>query len=118
VQATSKILAHLNSLLKPYTVSLPSLSPLHASLESYKPLFDFLRRHSARQAHEFQKNYLNTMRWYFETSFRRYVRSLEGVRARSLNEWEGIASVGTGGSEASLGELSSIELFRREIGES
>lgn len=32
------------------------------------------------------------------------MRSLEGVRARAVVEWEGIASVGSGGSEASLGE--------------
>lgn len=80
-QASSKILSHLVSLLKPYTLSLSSpLSNLHAHLSAYKPLFDFLRRHAARQAHEFQKAYAQTARWYLETGFRRYVRALEKVR--------------------------------------
>ncbi|TNY20627.1 Sac2 family-domain-containing protein [Rhodotorula diobovata] len=81
VAASSKILTHLVSLLKPYTLSLSSpLSTLHASLTRLKPLFDFLRRHAARQAHEFQKAYAQTARWYLETGFRRYVRALEKIR--------------------------------------
>ncbi|BGP04589.1 Vacuolar protein sorting-associated protein 52 [Rhodotorula toruloides] len=81
VAASSKILAHLVSLLKPYTTSVqPSLPSLHTTLLRLKPLFDFLRRHAARQAHEFQKAYVQTTRWFYETGFRRYVRALEGVR--------------------------------------
>ncbi|BGP28658.1 Vacuolar protein sorting-associated protein 52 [Rhodotorula toruloides] len=81
VAASSKILAHLVSLLKPYTTSVqPALPSLHTSLLRIKPLFDFLRRHAARQAHEFQKAYVQTTRWFYETGFRRYVRALEGVR--------------------------------------
>ncbi|GAA5833953.1 hypothetical protein JCM9279_004171 [Rhodotorula babjevae] len=81
VAASSKILSHLVSLLKPYTLSLSTpLSTLHAHLTAYKPLFDFLRRHAARQAHEFQKAYAQTARWYLETGFRRYIRALEKVR--------------------------------------
>ncbi|GAA5932560.1 hypothetical protein JCM3775_005959 [Rhodotorula graminis] len=81
VAASSKILSHLVSLLKPYTLSLSSpLSTLHAHLASLKPLFDFLRRHAARQAHEFQKAYAQTARWYLETGFRRYIRALEKIR--------------------------------------
>ncbi|GAA5870235.1 hypothetical protein JCM16303_001936 [Sporobolomyces ruberrimus] len=108
VAATTKISTHLNSLLKPYTASLPSLTSLHSSLFSYKPLFDFLRRHSARQAHEFQKNYTNTIRWYYETGFRRYVRSLEGLRTRTGGEngfrWEELVS-SLNDSQASLALL-------------
>ncbi|GAA6058538.1 hypothetical protein JCM10212_006977 [Sporobolomyces blumeae] len=111
VTATSKIVAHLTSLLRPYTSSLSSLAPLHASLSTYKPLFDFVRRHSARQAHDVQKNYVATTRWYYETAFRRYVRTLEGLRVKSgqVNggagpKWDGIATVATG-SEASLALL-------------
>ncbi|GAA5823300.1 hypothetical protein JCM3770_002190 [Rhodotorula araucariae] len=81
VAASFKILNHLVSLLKPYTVSIsPSLASLHATLLSLKPLFDFLRRHAARQAHEFQKAYAQTARWYLETAFRRYIRALEKIR--------------------------------------
>ncbi|GAA5993730.1 hypothetical protein JCM5350_004808 [Sporobolomyces pararoseus] len=108
--ATTKISNHLNSLVRPYTTSLSSLSPLHSSLLTYKALFDFLRRHSARQAHEFQKNYTNTVRWYHETAFRRYVRSLEGLRTRTSTvggngfKWEELVSTGNEG-QASLALL-------------
>ncbi|CEQ42130.1 SPOSA6832_03907, partial [Sporobolomyces salmonicolor] len=107
--ASSKILAHLTSLLKPFTTSLsPSLSALQTrSLLPLKPLFDFLRRHAARQAHEFQKAYVATVRWYYETGFRRYVRGLEGIRARTMvKEAEPIGSV-TASAEAALALLGS-----------
>ncbi|GJN91546.1 hypothetical protein Rhopal_004569-T1 [Rhodotorula paludigena] len=95
VAASSKILAHLVALLKPYTVSVsPSLPALHAHLSALKPLFDFLRRHAARQAHEFQKAYAQTARWYYETGFRRYVRALEKIRtSRAAQPVEPIGSV-------------------------
>ncbi|PLW16437.1 hypothetical protein PCANC_18965 [Puccinia coronata f. sp. avenae] len=51
-------------------------------LLKYRSLFAFLQRHSARIAHEVQKAYVGTARWYFETSFRRYVRALEKIKAR------------------------------------
>ncbi|GAA5922647.1 Vps52p [Sporobolomyces koalae] len=107
VAATSKILSHLNHLLKPYTTSLPSLATLHAELSAYKPLFDFLRRHAARQAHEFQKNYTTTLRWYFETAFRRYVRGLEALRTRSGPtgvKWDALVDA-SNDSQASLALL-------------
>ncbi|GAA5842052.1 hypothetical protein JCM3766R1_005734 [Sporobolomyces carnicolor] len=108
--ATTKISDHLNSLLRPYTTSLSPLAPLHKALVNYKPLFDFLRRHSARQAHEFQKNYTSTIRWYHETAFRRYVRSLEGLRTRTSGaagtgfKWDELVSTGNE-SQASLALL-------------
>jgi len=44
------------------------------------------------------------------------VRSLEGCRARGVIEWEGITSVGSGGSEASLGEFTFLKKAReREL---
>jgi hypothetical protein len=107
-QAAAKILPHLVSLLKPYTVSItPSLPSLHTRLLALKPLFDFLRRHAARQAHEFQKAYVQTVRWYLETAFRRYVRALEKIRTSSTPQQQqssepiGIVNAGV---DASLGE--------------
>ncbi|GAA6036657.1 hypothetical protein JCM8097_001278 [Rhodosporidiobolus ruineniae] len=104
VAASSKILSHLISLLRPYTLSLtPSLPALHASLLSLKPLFDFLRRHAARQAHEFQKAYQATVRWYYETGFRRYVRGLEKIRTRAPGTApELIGSTSGGGDSLAL----------------
>ncbi|PLW07704.1 hypothetical protein PCASD_01743 [Puccinia coronata f. sp. avenae] len=60
-------------------------------LLKYRSLFAFLQRHSARIAHEVQKAYVGTARWYFETSFRRYVRALEKIKARG---WAKVGLVG------------------------
>ena len=75
-----------------------------------KPLFDFLRRHSARQAHEFQKAYVSTIRWPYETAFRRYVRGLEKLRLRGIEKHEPIGVVSLGTEEA-LGELRTMGEF-------
>ncbi|KWU46667.1 Vps52-domain-containing protein [Rhodotorula sp. JG-1b] len=109
VTAAAKILPHLVSLLKPYTVSItPSLPSLHTRLLALKPLFDFLRRHAARQAHEFQKAYVQTVRWYLETAFRRYVRALEKIRTSSTSQQQQSSEpIGTvnAGVDASLALL-------------
>lgn len=96
-------------LLKPYTtsVALP-LDALQDALLPLKPLFDFLRRHSARQAHDFQKGYSQTIRWYYETAFRRYVRSLESVRVKSVTKSELIGAVAA--NDGSLGNSYSPRL--------
>lgn len=107
-QASQKILNYLLAALKPYSLSVTaSLIFLQSTiLLPVKPLFDFLRRHSARQAHEFQKAYTSTIRWFYETGFRRYVRALETIRLRSVERLEDLGVV-TSGSEASLGTLPS-----------
>ncbi|GEM06179.1 vacuolar sorting protein, Vps52/Sac2 family protein [Rhodotorula toruloides] len=107
VAASNKILAYLVPLLKPYTTSVqPSLPSLHSTLLRLKPLFDFLRRYAARQAHEFQKAYVQTTRWFYETGFRRYVRALEGVRtskaAVAVVTSEPIGSVSSGADALAL----------------
>ncbi|KAL8281183.1 hypothetical protein RQP46_006541 [Phenoliferia psychrophenolica] len=90
--AAQKILAYFISLLKPFSTAITSsLEDLQSTvLLPSKPLFDFLRRHAARQAHEFQKAYVSTVRWYYETGFRRYVRGLEKMRLRALERSEPI----------------------------
>lgn len=104
-QATQKILDHFIKLLQPFTLSIntPLTSLQSDQLVPLKPLFDFLRRHSARQAHEFQKAYVSTVRWYYETGFRRYVRGLEKLRLRGIDKAEPIGVVSLGTDEA-LGE--------------
>ncbi|TKA55335.1 hypothetical protein B0A53_02259 [Rhodotorula sp. CCFEE 5036] len=116
VTAAAKILPHLVSLLKPYTVSItPSLPSLHTRLLALKPLFDFLRRHAARQAHEFQKAYVQTVRWYLETAFRRYVRALEKIRTSSTPQQQqssepiGIVNAGVDASLALLQQRRSAQ---------
>ncbi|GAA6023605.1 hypothetical protein JCM11491_006052 [Sporobolomyces phaffii] len=118
VAATTKILAHLNSLLRPFTTVISTQHPiaeLHRTLVEFKPLFDFLRRHSARQAHDFEKNYTSTTRWYYETGFRRYVRTLEGIRVAAVSaasttttsrfRWDELVSSRDEANQASLALL-------------
>ncbi|GAA5865424.1 hypothetical protein JCM8547_001240 [Rhodosporidiobolus lusitaniae] len=116
VAASSKILTHLTALLRPYTLSISlSLPTLHASLLSLKPLFDFLRRHAARQAHDVQKAYSATVRWYYETAFRRYVRALEKVRSRAAEGGKApelIGSATSGGADS----LALLNQRRRSAG--
>lgn len=49
-------------------------------LMKYRPFFYFLQRHAGKTAHEVQKVYINTSRWYYETGFRRYVRALDNAK--------------------------------------
>ncbi|KAM0754633.1 hypothetical protein T439DRAFT_321664 [Meredithblackwellia eburnea MCA 4105] len=107
LHASLKILTYFISLLRPFSLSISgSLYQLQTShLLPLKPLFDFLRRHAARQAHEFQKAYVSTVRWYYETGFRRYVRALEKLRLKAVEKVELIGEVNLG-SKASLALLS------------
>lgn len=77
------------------TMFVEALTPLRTSiahdlyalqqsvLRPRRPLYVFLQRLAPRQAHEVQKFYVSTAKWYFETGFRRYVRALERIRVRS-----------------------------------
>ncbi|KAI9629797.1 hypothetical protein KEM48_012623 [Puccinia striiformis f. sp. tritici PST-130] len=79
-----KIRSFFISAFAPFRVSITTNLQITQSsfLLKYRPLFAFLQRHSARIANEVQKAYVGTARWYFETSFRRYVRALEKIKAR------------------------------------
>ncbi|KAK4704423.1 vacuolar protein sorting-associated protein 52, partial [Phenoliferia sp. Uapishka_3] len=109
ISAAQKILAYFLSLLKPFTTAVTdSLGELQNEvLLPSKPLFDFLRRHAARQAHEFQKSYVSTIRWYYETGFRRYIRALEKMRIRGMEKNEPIG-------EVTLGSKNSLALLARK----
>jgi hypothetical protein len=50
-------------------------------LLKYRPLFGFLQRNAADVANEIQRAYAGAARTYFETGFRRYIRSLNSARA-------------------------------------
>ena len=49
-------------------------------LLKYRPLYAFLQRHAANVASEVQRAYVGAARTYFETGFRRYIRSLGWVK--------------------------------------
>ncbi|GAA5972391.1 hypothetical protein JCM11641_002437 [Rhodosporidiobolus odoratus] len=101
VAASAKILNYLIHLLRPYTLSVsPSLPSLHATLLRLKPLCTFLLRHAARQAHEFQKAYTATIRWFYETGFRRYVRALEKIRTRVPGKEPELIGSAAGGTDS------------------
>lgn len=91
----------------PYRTSItPNFAIFHISiLNKYRSFFAFLQRHSARAAHEVQKAYISTAQWYYETGFRRYVRALERIRARSVVRTELVGSVAS---------ESSLSLFSRQ----
>ncbi|KAG0141330.1 hypothetical protein CROQUDRAFT_664004 [Cronartium quercuum f. sp. fusiforme G11] len=82
--AADKIRGFFLNALKPFRVSIsPNLQITQASIFlKHRTLFGFLQRHAARIAHEVQKAYVGTVRWYLETGLRRYVRALEKVRVR------------------------------------
>ena len=66
----------------------------------YRPLFIFLQRHAANVANEVQRAYVGAVRTYFETGFRRYLRSLGWVKVmlilRSTTSCVRLNSVGAG----------------------
>ncbi|KAH8929151.1 Vps52/Sac2 [Atractiella rhizophila] len=100
LKASDSLRTFLISLLAPLRVSTSVNVQIHQAsiLLKYRSFFAFLQRHSARIAHEVQKAYIGTVRWYFETSFRRYVRGLEKVRVRSMEKRELITgSIGESG---------------------
>jgi hypothetical protein len=86
IRVTGALRSFLINLFTPYRTSItPNLTVLQTSiLVKYRSFFAFLQRHSARAAHEVQKAYISTVQWYYETGFRRYVRALERIRARSV----------------------------------
>ena len=49
-------------------------------LLKYSSLYSFLRRHAPAVANELQRSYVGAARVYYETGFRRYVRSLGVIK--------------------------------------
>ncbi|KAM6495996.1 vacuolar sorting protein [Amanita muscaria] len=61
-------------------------------LLKYSPLFAFLQRQAPDVAQEVQRSYVGSARVYYETGFRRYVRSLGYIKARRNERFEPITS--------------------------
>lgn len=51
----------------------------------YRPLFSFLQRQAGPVAKEIQSSYIAAARAYYETGFRRYIRSLGWLRVCVLS---------------------------------
>ncbi|KAJ2986509.1 hypothetical protein NUW54_g9742 [Trametes sanguinea] len=52
----------------------------------------FLQRHAPNVAHEIQRTYAATVRTYYETGFRRYLRGLSWIKARTVEKSDTIVS--------------------------
>lgn len=90
VQAATKLRVHFLAMLAPIRTSITTnLSVLQSSLfTKYRPLFAFLQRQAPPVASEVQRAYVGAVRTYFETGFRRYIRSLGWIKVwRPLALW-------------------------------
>lgn len=83
--AVVSIRAFLLALIRPLraTVETNIQSVQFDSLLKYTTLFTFLSRHAPRAAEEVQRAYVVSARAYYETTFRRYTRSLATIKART-----------------------------------
>ncbi|KAH9822627.1 Sac2 family-domain-containing protein [Melampsora americana] len=91
--ASFKIRSFFLNALKPFRTSVSTnLQITQASVFlKHRSLFGFLQRHATRTAHEVQKAYIGTVKWYLETGMRRYVRALEKIRIRG---WIKLGTIG------------------------
>ncbi|KAI0268372.1 vacuolar sorting protein [Gloeopeniophorella convolvens] len=94
IVAATKLRAFFLALLQPIRTSMTT--NMHVVQTTvflkYRPLYAFLLRHAANVATEVQKAYVATARTYYETGFRRYMRSLGWVKARSTEKDTGLVS--------------------------
>ena len=84
-QAATKLRTHFLSLLTPIRTSVTTnLAVLQGALFlRHRALYAFLQRRAPGVAAEVQRAYVGAARTYFETGFRRYVRSLGYIKVRS-----------------------------------
>jgi hypothetical protein len=85
-QAATKLRVFFLSLFQPIRTSVTTnMQVLQTSvLTKYQPLFAFLQRQAPSVAQEVQRSYISAARMYYETGFRRYVRSLDWVKVSLL----------------------------------
>ena len=82
LQTATKLRAFFLALLQPIRTSMTTnMHVLQTTVFlKYRPLYAFLLRHAANVATEVQKAYVATARTYYETGFRRYMRSLGWIK--------------------------------------
>ena len=81
-QAATKLRTFFLALLQPIRTSMTTnMQVLQTSIFlKYRPLFTFLQRHASTVANEVQRAYVGAARTYYETGFRRYIRTLGYVK--------------------------------------
>ncbi|KAG8218632.1 vacuolar sorting protein [Butyriboletus roseoflavus] len=84
-------LALLNAIKNSVTTNMQVLQS--AGFLKYRALFGFLKRQAEPVAKEIQESYTAAARTYYETAFRRYIRSLGWLRARVTERFESIATM-------------------------
>lgn len=109
--AASKIRSHLVSPFNLLRTSVTTnLQVLQTSvlLAHHQPLYAFLARQMPRVAIDVQRAYVAAARLYFETGFRRYVRSLGQIRKRGYKDAVGSGSGTIADAPASSGGIASL----------
>ncbi|KAI0939262.1 hypothetical protein AcV5_000731 [Taiwanofungus camphoratus] len=94
IVAATKLRAFFLALLQPIRTSMTTnMQVVQTSVFlKYRPLFMFLQHHAPTVANEVQRAYVGAARTYFETGFRRYIRSLGWLKARTVEKAETIVS--------------------------
>ncbi|EEB90381.1 hypothetical protein MPER_11420, partial [Moniliophthora perniciosa FA553] len=94
IVASTKLRAFFLALLQPIRNSVTTnMQVLQTSIFlKYRTLFAFLSRQAPPVANEVQRAYLGAARTYYETGFRRYIRSLGWIKTRNTDKFEPIVN--------------------------
>ncbi|KAG2369588.1 vacuolar sorting protein [Suillus spraguei] len=94
IVAATKLRTFFLALLQPIRTSVTTnMQVMQTSVfVKYRALYAFLQRQASNVAGEVQRAYIGTARTYYETGFRRYVRSLGWIKARTPEKPESIIS--------------------------
>ncbi|KAF7793700.1 hypothetical protein EIP86_004816 [Pleurotus ostreatoroseus] len=104
IVAATKLRQFFLNLLTPMRTSMSTnLSVIQTSVFlKYRSLYAFLQRQAPPVASEIQRAYVGSARTYFETGFRRYIRSLGWIKARTIEKTDTIVTgAGEGGQPQS-----------------
>ncbi|KAH9006926.1 vacuolar sorting protein [Lactarius hatsudake] len=116
IVAATKIRAFFLALLQPIRASMTT--NMHVVQTTvflkYRPLYAFLMRHAPNVATELQKAYVATARTYYETGFRRYMRSLGWVKGRTTEKDPGLVSALDGPEKQTEAHLERLRHSRIE----
>ncbi|KAF9226604.1 Vps52-domain-containing protein [Gyrodon lividus] len=95
IVAAAKLRAFFFALSQPIKNSVTTnMQVLQSSVFlKYGALFGFLKRQAEPVAKQIRESYIVAARTYYETSFRRYIRSLGWLRARVSEKFENIATM-------------------------
>ncbi|KAJ8590874.1 Vps52-domain-containing protein [Rhizopogon salebrosus TDB-379] len=104
IVAATKLRTFFLALLQPIRTSVTTnMQVMQTSIFlKYRALYAFLQRQAPNVSNEIQRAYTSAARTYYETGFRRYIRSLGWIKARTLEKHESIISGNGDDGEPSL----------------